>query len=87
MIQIDFNGMSTCLGRKLCSYLHFLCSCFLSVFFFAHGPIKCENFLKTSIQPIDGILTDTNILVRVDQGVIAPEMEPHHQMHYIQDNL
>ena len=39
--------------RELCSYLHFLCNCFLRVFF-AHSPIKYNSFSFRNNQKSDG---------------------------------
>ena len=76
----------------VCPYLHFLCSCFLWIFFcfFAHGLIKYEWFLDRSIWPIGGALTCTitpgqnGSVSNRNEGVLprSPELEPHYLMQF-----
>ena len=49
----------------------FLCCCFLWVFFFSHGTVEYEQFLKIFIWPIDETLTGTTTPVKVDLRVMA----------------
>ena len=48
----------------ICSYLHFMCSCFFQVLLHMvmRYPIKCEWFSNGSIWPIDEILKGTTTL-------------------------
>ena len=67
----------------LCSYLHFLCSCFFIFFIFyffifADGPIKYELFFNRLTWSLNKNLTGSTITD--PRGSISPEMKPHHQM-------